>query len=404
VSGVTAEIDVGHGSGQALRAAIQRAQCEGALVIAAVGNGSNNPAEVSNEGAMLPAAWGLEQARCRTVEGGNGDGTGAALFNHGQMLHAVGGVDGRDRPLLLSRENADTELVAPAFAVMPDNSAPPNPDPSERLAPMTGSSFGPALATAVAAIVWGYRPTLTPWNVINEVYANAQALPGLGPADVCTAPVCRATRRISVCRTVGDVLADACAGAGVACPAPPPCTQVAAYAGSNPSLATMPVGGLAIPDPGWEIVDDEGMCSSDAVYSDPEAEPSDEWCPAEHYDGVHDHPFAVFGQPESSGCPSCILFHRPDLASTFHMEINPEWSTETPIIGAVLEIENQVFDLAYAGKENEVMSFEPGTSFDFELPNLAKPEWAKITFMVDGNVNGNAGTYSISEQINIVYE
>jgi hypothetical protein len=404
VSGVAAEIDVGHGSGQALRAAIQRAQCEGALVIAAVGNGSNNPTEVSNDGAMLPAAWGLEQAGCRTVEGGNGDGSGVALVNHGQMLHAVGGVDGRDQPLLLSRENADTELVAPAFVVMPDNSAPPNPDPTVRLPPMTGTSFGAAAATAVAAIVWGYRPTLTPWNVMNEVYANAQALPGLGPADVCTAPMCRATRRISVCRTVGDVLADACAGAGVPCPAAPPCTPVPAYGGSNPSLATMPVGGRSIPNPGWEIVDDEGTCESDAVYADPEAEPSDEWCPGEHFDDVYAHPFAAVGQPPPGVCPSCTMWYLPDFPVIFHMEISPDWSVETPIIGAVLEIENQMFDLAYAGKENEVMSFDPGTIFDFELPNLAKPEWAKITFLVDGNINGNSGTYSISEQINIIYQ
>lgn len=388
VSAVPTAITVGHPAGQAVRAAIQRARCEGALIIAAVGNASNNPSEVSNVGPVLPAAWAAERTRCLV---------GSIMEERPYpLLYAAGGVDGADAPLLLRRDNADTELVAPAFEVMPDN-APANPDPTVYLPPMTGSSFGAAGLTAAASIVWGYRPTLSPDQVIDVVYENAQGL-GLPPADVCEG-VCQPTRRISICRTVVDAALDACSGAGVLCPRLPTCSIIGAGAGTNPSVATPPPGATIVEDPGWEIVPDGAMCASTQVYADPAAEPSEAWCPAEHFDGFSDHPFTVEGQPEPKGCPACMVFWQNANPVIFYMQINPQWSPASPITGAVLELGNQSFDLDYAAPNG---TFSPGFQSQFQLPVMPKPAWAKITFTVAQNVNGQPGTYTFSEQVNLI--
>jgi hypothetical protein len=387
ITGEPTAITVGHPAGQAVRAAIQYARCEGALVVAAVGNGSNNPSEVSNDGPMLPAAWAAERTRCPPNMTEPRD----------RMLHAVGGVDGTDTRLLLRRTNADTELVAPAFAVMPDNAL-ANPDrPPDRLAPMTGSSFGAAGLTAAATIVWGYRPNLNPDQVVQHVYDNAQPL-GWGAADVCNG-ACLATRRLSICRSARDAMLDACAAEGIACPVLPTCTPIAAGMGTNATLPGIPPGAVHVPDPGWEIQNDLGFCASNQVYADPEEAPSEAWCPAEHFDGVSDQPFMVAGQPDPDVCPACFVFFELAKPVIFYMDISPEWSPESPITGAVLELSNGTFNISYALGN---LPAGPGDQYEIELPVLSKPNWGKITFTVQANVNGQTGPQTVTEQINIV--
>ena len=95
--------------------AIEKARCEGALVVAAAGNRTGGPR--SGEGPMMPAAWANRPAPTTEKCGGGG---GAVVKNAGKslqpgttpFLYAAGGVQGTGHPLASARRHSLPERVA----------------------------------------------------------------------------------------------------------------------------------------------------------------------------------------------------------------------------------------------------------------------------------------------------
>ncbi len=141
----------------------QWASCNGALLVAAAGNRSTDLAP----GPIFPAGWERASRLCSNAPAGAYD----------PLVHAVGGVDGRDETLSVSRIDAQPRLVAPAAHVVVEQPRLPN-IPTEV---SSGTSFAAASVSAIAAVVWSLRPNLEPHQVMQIVYASS--IPIGGAAD-----------------------------------------------------------------------------------------------------------------------------------------------------------------------------------------------------------------------------
>ena len=186
----------------AMRAVIEFAACQGALVIAATGNDTGGPDPAT--GPMFPAAWEREPppADC--------DGTPYAEIvgnvDYRPLIYAVGGVDGRDEPLSNARPDARSRLAAPSFYSMARLN-----NPIFEPAIHTGSSVATAVTSAVAAAVWRYRRDLGPAEVMALVYDTAEDL-GARP-DFCNGGACApgtSVRRVSLCRALRAAIERGC--------------------------------------------------------------------------------------------------------------------------------------------------------------------------------------------------
>jgi hypothetical protein len=180
---------------------------------------------------------------------------------------------------------------------------------------LTGTSVSTAVASGIAATVWGYRPSLSAPEVMALV---RQASVDLGqPADFClgglscplgpTDPL-RSIRRVSLCSAV----VTACGGGLERCPAPaalPMCPARPAYAAPLPNLTPAQ----------WAAVDARVTYSSGASLNVP-VEPlavcrhaalrgstwsyPDTVCPFRQYFSTPIRPWTN-PQPESDPCPLC---------------------------------------------------------------------------------------------------
>ena len=181
---------------RAIYSAIAYASCKGAITIAAAGNRPGGP--VLTNGAAYPAAWETEPAP---------DGPRCAAFNltpasaagaYRPFLHAIGAVDGVDRPLVIERPNSRPRLVSPGDHVsMTRNS------PVDHSSAYTGTSVSAAGTSAAAAILWTYLPHLAGHEIMDIVYNTGVALPLT--VDLCHGPTCAPNpRRISICRVTRE--------------------------------------------------------------------------------------------------------------------------------------------------------------------------------------------------------
>lgn len=240
----------------------QYASCNGALMIAAAGNRSTDLAS----GPIFPAGWEQASRLCSNAPSGAYD----------PLVHAVGGVDGRDSTLAISRVDAQPRLVAPAAQVVLEH--PSLPGIPTRVA--SGTSFATAGVSAAAALVWSLRPNLQPHQVMNLVYASS--IPVGGAADFGYDNAQLARRRVSVCRAV------TLACTGLNCPQLPACENRAAGVDATADFATALE--FAYPNLNGEQNAQLGMDATDPSDFDPFKEP---W---------------VVPQPGEDPCPLCGIF------------------------------------------------------------------------------------------------
>lgn len=218
---------------QAVKIALQRAVCRGALIFAAAGN--RNP--VSQHGALYPALWEQEPApnanECRrlgvVVDEKSQDAGKQATRAAGKgdlyapLLYAVGGVDQTDTPLISTRTGGQARLTAYGMAIITDDVRPN--------VAFTGSSMATAVASGIAAAAWSYAPALSAADLVAKLYEAGQvidptlAVPSfcLGGAACHTLPV----RRLSVCAALGAI------GVSSTCVVPGP-------SGESPVPGTIP--------------------------------------------------------------------------------------------------------------------------------------------------------------------
>jgi hypothetical protein len=152
---------------------LQRAYCEGVLVIAAAGN------RTGSEGPILPAA--IESAvpdrtRCQALTDPRlaRKIAPAGVGSYRPLIHAVGAVDIRDERLVSSRPWGNPRLVAYGMAL----SVPAPKTPSGYTDLSTGTSPAAAVASGITGAVWGLKPNLDPHDAIGIVYKSGRLLDG----------------------------------------------------------------------------------------------------------------------------------------------------------------------------------------------------------------------------------
>jgi len=206
-------------------AAIEKAVCRGALVFAAAGNWSGGTTFA--DGPIYPAAWTRRMAptfkRCLAFSGSVPGYTGG-----GRLVEAVGGIDGRDRPLGNAREASTPRIVAPGFlGTALDASGAP-------LQPLTGTSVSTAVASAAAAVAWAYVPGLAAPAVADAVYGSGPSLGRAADPLTCLGS-CTAVRRVSTCGALALACSDGAGGARPGC-SPAACMNRPAFADARPVL------------------------------------------------------------------------------------------------------------------------------------------------------------------------
>jgi hypothetical protein len=249
--------------------ATRYAACEGALLIAAAGNRAAD----SDTGPLFPAGWETLPRDC--------DGAPARGRVYSPLVHAVGGVDGRDAPLGIARDGATPRLVAPAAAVVVTADTVLEDDGPT--APLSGTSMAAAAASGTAALVWSLRPGLSADQVMEAVYLAGEPLGQ--PADFGLPGPPQGQRRLSVARAFALACPEAAAGG--ACPP----------AASRPALPAPRPAGADATAPFDDLVAalfagaEEGQ--ADPGAADPPAAPTQSF-----------EPFTV-PQPGSPNCPIC---------------------------------------------------------------------------------------------------
>jgi hypothetical protein len=186
--------------------ALLYASCQGALIVSAAGNdpGYENPPS----GPMLPASWDRFAAPPAALCSKLLDSQSASPAG-GPLVHAVAGVDGNDRPMMLGRLASRSEIVAPSsiLAAYPESAKDAEygggncqSPPCEPTRAMTGTSVAVAVTSAAAAAVWAHHPDWTGSKVMAVLYETGEPL-GLD-ADCCLAPPCQKAHRVSMCRAL----------------------------------------------------------------------------------------------------------------------------------------------------------------------------------------------------------
>lgn len=330
---------------RAVHAAITHAVCREALVIAAAGNDPGGPDEVT--GPMFPAAWEQKPApareTCECLEGQGSQAPGAqcpaplpggGLYQ--PLVFAVGGVRGDDQPLASTRLQGRPRTAAPgAHAVASDVDTSGNAVPTDVL---TGTSVSTAVVSGIAATIWGYRPELSGFELMELV---RQASVDLGtPADFClggtpcpwsaTDPR-RSIRRVSLCRA----LQTACAAGAGRCPPPsaiPACPS--RPEGSLPKLTPdeMAEINLKLERVDGSVVDVAlpplAVCQQTALRT-MSWRYDETVCPFRQYYGIPLRPWTN-PQPSKNPCTLCMMeLHtdtNPDPTATVYISIDSEFS------------------------------------------------------------------------------
>jgi len=192
-------------------AAIEYANCAGALVLAAAGNASSGTGTTKT--MTFPAAWEAVPAPTATRCEQFGLSTTARptpRFNASpRMVYAVGAVDGADAEVFNARPTGVPRLVAYGHAVSVSRAG----STTAHTGVMTGSSMAVAVASSAASLGWGFVPTTSAHDVAQVLYDQSVSL--VRPAKDCSLGVCT-TRRVSLCGTVTKLsgLASSCSTMG----------------------------------------------------------------------------------------------------------------------------------------------------------------------------------------------
>lgn len=311
-------------SATAVREALQHAACNGALVIAAVGNDGGGSAPTSD--AMSPSAFTtvsiMPSSACSTEPAGFADVVPKpTTFGEYKLpvVFPVAGVDRDDKPISNARDASVTPLVAYGASVsgrVPVGS-------HERLlgetattvtsaygtVALTGTSVASAMVAATAAEVWALRPDLAPQQVMALVTNTGTTLPGI-TADVAwtytgsypAMPV----RRLDHCAALTLACSGGHCGSWV-----PKCTPRAAF--TTPATSAVTVEMLTALGNEFSAVTPTNVVVSSSTSASPAVCADDNYfapvgiaphCPSRQDSDVADAPFAG-PQPGYPLCPSC---------------------------------------------------------------------------------------------------
>ena len=326
-------------------------------------------ASVATQGAMYPAAWeakrGPTASECVALEGPGYTPPPSVSGAPYPLVYAVGGLDGRDQPLENSRDHGRPRLNAYGFAVVSSNVG------SGHTEPMTGTSMATAVASSAAAVLWAYKPDLTPREVALGLLASATPLTAT-PADLCFGPAnCGVAARISV----GGAYARAECGADAAC-ASQLAPNLAAYAGKNPFWTTTDAWTTSIPG-GVAQLGDVKACTNDAspACADPvssaQTKEATPW---------------VKPQPGAHGCDICGVG-----GSQLFVTLDPSIFQSTKLGYLTLYGVN--------GALVQYVVPVPAGAQTFSVGSVAPPPGGTTSAAISFKVNAPTGTFVTHEQI-----
>jgi Subtilase family len=272
----------------AVHVEIERAVCQGALVVAAAGNPIGGPPADLTVGPLHPAAWETQPApdpaRCRELLAPEAPAPPpAAATAYTPLVHAVGSLRFDGRPLALSRPASQPRLAAYGDHWCPEATA---------AATLTGTSVSTTAVASIAAAVWQAQPELAAADVMAAVFQSAETL--AQPADFYLEDHPSEVRRASLCRAVHKCQGDLCT-----CPSLPAGFLDLSSAGgvSFANAKVLDAGTLSKPA-------EVAACSSQEIWH---AEQAPQYaCPFEQQPGVATKPL-TWPQPGEDPCPSCGL-------------------------------------------------------------------------------------------------
>jgi hypothetical protein len=316
---------------RAVRGILQKIAAHDVLVIAAAGNDSAGPDP--RRGMVCPASY---QAVGRDSDPSE------------SLVVGVSGVDYQDRPLEVTRPLGITGIAALGLGGVAWDPADPVPPQ------LTGTSVSAAVVSAIASLVWTYKPTWTSRQVVDAIYAGGI---DVGSAQQCPRSVsqCR-SRRASVC---GALRA---AGASSACAIP------AARPWSCPSLPAQIAAMNAAFGGGPPGASTPGGADD---------------LPRDHAPTVAIEP-TTFPEPIAATCPTCFM--STAAGSTPPAFVLP--ALAQPLDGAVLVVRMSDGTVQALRLGNLLV----GTRYVFSVPPGWIPQSAYLTgFAADG--------FSVTEQI-----
>jgi hypothetical protein len=220
--------------------------------------------------------------------------------------------------------------------------------------------------SAAAAVVWGYRPALTPRQVVATLLDNAVPLTATPDADLCLTPPCGVARRVSLGAALTKARCD------VATCASEVFASVPAYAGKNPSWVTP-----------WDSAVPGGVPSAgSAALCTDQADPA---CvsPAAALRGKETTPW-VLPQPWSSGCDVCGV-----AGSNLYVSMNPE------MVGAA---KSGYLTLYGNGLATSYAIPVPGVQ-TFSVANVNPPPGGATSATISFKVKVNGTSFSTYEPI-----
>lgn len=362
-------VDPLRGPHHALKSVLQFAACEGVLVFAAAGNNPVEGCPAEHVDALGPANFEaqpmLTPSECAAL-GFPTSTSGYPVFGtplpYEPLLHAVGGVDELDAPLLNARQNGEPRLVA-----LGANGSSNSGLGSGSREALTGTSVSTAVASGTAALIWSYRPALRPHEVVEILYNSGWVLGrnadfGLG--------VPMGTRRISTCAS----LANACVGQ-------PPWMC--------PALTCVAAGPALEGDLGPFFTEVEGIMTGPNVIDSHSSGLSGTapLCVGDPWDNLADP------QPEEPLCPHCNINIPPGTGTgddEVRMTLGAGWA---PLISALklVTYDSGRNPLSYSLDPSVVISLQDPTvdvtSVFVDAPNTVS---ATLEFtLVDGRTQSN---------------
>ncbi|HLT40073.1 MAG TPA: S8/S53 family peptidase [Enhygromyxa sp.] len=205
--------DPNRGPVLALEEALYFAACNGAIVLAAAGNTTDAACGHLETDPLAPASYELvpapTEAEClqrgyEPIDSGNYP----VFADPRPLVYAIGGLDGRDRPIANARSEAMSGLAAYAANASVHTA-------SGFTLPLTGTSVSTAVVAATASLVWSFAPELSPDQVMKVIFESGYETELV--ADFDFTQMSPKVRRVSVCAALQEVCAQLPAGH---CPTP----------------------------------------------------------------------------------------------------------------------------------------------------------------------------------------
>ena len=182
---------------EAVHAALMYATCNGALVIAAAGNASDDSC---NTRPLAPAIWSAHQAPSANDCHLLGFDTPAALLPRvppdasvsWPLVTPVAALAHNNLPLGSTRPGSQTVLMA----------AGDHATVAEGVVPVTGSSVSAATTSAVAALVLSHAPSMSPGGVTSHLRAQGRPTGLLSQMPMYQLPAGTKVRQVAACRSI----------------------------------------------------------------------------------------------------------------------------------------------------------------------------------------------------------